>query len=161
MSNFRTLRSTLIISAAILGMAATTLPAQAEPARHATAAQHEQFKAKRAERHAARQAALHDKLALTPSQEAAWAGYLAAIKPAPRGERTERGERGEWKSLSAPARMARHIAMAKERTAHMESRLAALNSLYAALTPAQQKLFDEHSMRRGGRGHGHGKHRMS
>lgn len=155
MTGFRTLRNTFIVSAALLGIGATALPAQAEPGRHATAAQHEQKQAK----WAARQAALHATLALTPAQEAAWASYQAAIKPAPRAER---GQSGEWKAMPAPARMARQIAMAKERTARMEARLAALNGLYAALTPAQQKLFDEHGMRRGGRGHGHGhgKHRM-
>lgn len=159
MTRFRTLRNTFIIGAALLGIGATALPAQAEPGRHATAAQHEQQQAKWAERHAARQAALHATLALTPAQETAWASYQAAIKPVPRAAR---GQRGEWKAMAAPARMASQIAMAKERTARMEARLAALNGLYAALTPAQQKLFDEHGMRRGGRGHGHGhgKHRM-
>lgn len=163
MTSFRTLRNTFIISAAMLGMAATSLPAQAEPGRHGTAAEHEQMKAKWAERHAAHQAALHDKLALTPAQEAAWASYQAAIKPAREGKSGEPGARAEWKTMSAPARMAKRIAMTKERTAQMERRLAALNSLYAALTPAQQKLFDENSMqhgRRGHHGHGHGKHRM-
>ena len=153
MTCFRTLRNSFIISAAMLGMAATALPVQAEAGRHATAARHEQINAKWAER----QAALHDKLALTPSQEAAWASYQAAITPAQKGKP---GERGEWKTLSAPARMAKRIAMTKERMAKMEARLAALTSLYEALTPAQQKLFDEDSMQRGHHGHGHGKQRM-
>jgi Spy/CpxP family protein refolding chaperone len=58
--------------------------------------------------------------------------------------------------------MEKRIAMQKQRIGAMESRLAALNTFYAQLTPEQKKLFDEHAQRRGGhRGHrGHGDHGM-
>ena len=58
------------------------------------------------------------------------------------------GDRAAWAGLSAPARMEKMIAMAKQHTAAMESHLAALNTFYAVLTPAQKKVFDENT--RGG-----------
>ncbi|MES2901890.1 MAG: Spy/CpxP family protein refolding chaperone [Pseudomonadota bacterium] len=162
MSSIRFIRNSIIVGATVFGMAAATLPAQAQSVRTADPVAQEQMKAKWQERRAARQAKmaerhakLHDKLAITAAQEPAWASYSAAIKPAARGER---GERGAWKSMSAPERMQKRIDMAKQRTAQMETRLAALNGLYAALTPEQRKLFDEASMQRGGH-RKHGMHR--
>lgn len=162
MTTIRLIRNSILIGATVLGMAAATLPAQAQVSAAATPATQQQMHAKWEERRAARQAnmaqrqaKLHDKLALTAAQEAAWAGYTAALKPA---ERLQRGERGAWKSMSAPERMQKRIEMSKARTAHMESRLAALNSLYAALRPEQRKVFDEAAMQRGGH-RKHGMHR--
>ncbi|MNY77032.1 hypothetical protein D3C86_2168090 [compost metagenome] len=40
--------------------------------------------------------------------------------------------------------------------ARQETRLAALKTFYAQLTPEQQKTFDEATKRRHGRGHGGG-----
>ena len=54
--------------------------------------------------------------------------------------------------MPAPARMEQHIAMAKQRVAAMETRLAALKAFYAVLTPEQKKTFDASSMHQ--RGHG-------
>ena len=48
--------------------------------------------------------------------------------------------------------MEKQIAMQKARTAQMESRLSALNSFYAVLTPEQRKTFDAQAQhRKGGR----------
>ncbi len=161
MTTIRFIRNSILAGAAVIGMAATTLPAQAQ-VRQADPAAQQQMKAKWEERRAARQAKmaerqakLHDKLAITAAQESAWASYTAAIKPA---VRTARGERGAWKTMTAPERMQKRIEMSKQRTAHMEARMAALNSLYSALTPEQRKVFDEASMQRGGH-RGHGMHR--
>jgi len=134
-------------------MLACAIPAQAQSKPAADPVAQQQVKAQWEERRAARQARmaerhakLRDKLALTAAQEPAWAKYAAAVKPAPRAERSERGT---WNTLPAPERMQKRIDMVKQRTAHMEARLAALNGLYAALRPAQRKVFDEASMRRG------------
>ncbi|MES2757851.1 MAG: Spy/CpxP family protein refolding chaperone [Pseudomonadota bacterium] len=140
----------LIVSG--FGSAAIAQTAPAPEGRHGHAATQEQRIAKWGEHFAKRQAKLHAALQLTSAQEPAWAAYQAAIKPAPMAGR---GDRAGWAALSAPARMEKMIAMAKQHTAAMESKLGPLNAFYATLTPAQKKVFDENT--RGGRG-GHGGH---
>ncbi len=88
------------------------------------------------EKHRAR---LHDRLKLTPDQEAAWKTFSEKTQPqAPR----IRAVRSELAGLSAPARMDRMIALMKERESRMTDRAAAVKEFYAVLKPEQQKLFD-------------------
>lgn len=152
-----TLRKSIIIGMTVLGLGGTTLVVQARDS-HGHGAKHEQMQAKWGERAAKRQQQLHDTLKLAPTQEAAWTTYTGALKAA-KGERGERGERGAWKALPAPERIAKRIEMSRQHIGVMETRLAATTAFYATLTPEQKKLFDENSMRRGGR-HGmkHGMH---
>lgn len=159
------LRKSIVIGLTVLGLGSAVLPSfAADEGRQGHAmsqqdrdARRAEFHAKRAEHFAKRQAALHDALKLTAAQEPAWAAYVAAIKPqAP----AARGERGDWKAMSAPQRMEKRIAFSKQRIARMEAHLAATKSLYAALSPEQQKLFDENSKRGGRHGMKHrGMHR--
>lgn len=162
MTTIRFIRNSILAGAAVFGMAGAALPVQAEVADKANAADpvaQQTMQAKWAERRSARQASmaerhakLHDKLALSAAQEPAWAAYTAALKPGARGEH---GQRGAWKALPAPQRMEKRIALARQRLAHMEARLAALNGLYSALTAEQRKVFDQAAQQRGGhRGHG-------
>ena len=118
-----------------------------------------EFKAKRAEMRAARQAKLAESLKLTPAQQPVWQAFVASMTPPQKGERAgQRLNKEQRTALTAPQRLERRIALQKERTARMEARLSALNSLYAALSPEQRKVFDEQQQRRGGRHHGgHGK----
>jgi Spy/CpxP family protein refolding chaperone len=117
-----------------------------------------EFRAKRLEQRAARQAKLAEALKLTPAQQPVWQAFVASMTPPQKGERAgQRLSKEERAALTAPQRLERRIAMQKQRTARMEARLSALNSLYAALTPEQRKVFDEQH-RRGDRHHGgHGK----
>jgi protein CpxP len=148
------LRHTILIGLTVLGMgsatvhAQTTAPDNPQAGRHATAVTQEQRQAKMAEFAAKRSARLHDELKITPGQETAFRAYIASMQP------QARGERANWKELSAPARMEKMIAMQKQRTAEMEARLPALNTFYSVLTPEQKKVFDEKGMGH----HGHGKH---
>lgn len=122
-----------------------------------------EFKAKRLEHRAARQAKLHEALKLTPAQQPVWQAFVASMTPPQKGERAhQRLDKEQRTALTAPQRLERRIAMQKQRTARMEARLSALNSLYSALTPEQRKVFDEQKQgRRGGRHHGgHGGHGM-
>jgi Spy/CpxP family protein refolding chaperone len=174
-----TLRKNVLIALAALSMGAAAIGVQAQAptaapvqakgqaeanhGRHAHAMTQEQRAAKQAERHAKRaermakrQAKLHDLLKLSPAQEPAWTAFAASARP--QAERV-RGEREAGAKLSAPARMEKRIAMQKQSIVAMESRLAALNTFYAQLTPEQKKLFDEHAQRRGGH-HGHRGHDM-
>jgi protein CpxP len=152
-----TLRKHVLIALTVLGMGSAAFAVQAQTAapegRYGHAATQEQRMAKWGEHFAKRQAKLHDALQLTAAQEPAWAAYQAAIKPTAMGMH---GDRAAWASMPAPARMEKMIAMAKQHTAAMESHLAALNTFYAQLTPAQKKVFDENT--RGGRGHHRGGH---
>ncbi len=159
-----TIRKHLIIGLSVLAMGSAAVAVQAHETGPASSLTQEQKQAKWSERAAARQQQLRDTLKLTPSQDAAFASYMAARKPQTRAERPSRAD---WKAMPAPARMEARLNLAKARTAAMESRLVALKNLYAVLTPEQQKLFDDNSARRGwgkghgrghGRGHGHGGH---
>jgi hypothetical protein len=154
-----TLRKQVLIALTVLGMGSVAFAVQAQTAapegRHANAATQEQRIAKWSEHFAKRQAKLHDALKLSGGQESAWAAYQAAIKPS--GAMAMHGDRAAWATLSAPARMEKMIAMAKQHTAAMESHLGALNTFYSVLTPAQKKVFDEQT--KGGRGgHHRGEH---
>jgi protein CpxP len=145
----KTLHKSIIIGLTVLGLGVTTVSAQAEAPR----AGHEQRHAQWGERAAQHQQKLREQLKLTPSQDSAFAVYTAAAKPAARGERTARAD---WKTMPAPERMEKRIDMAKQHVAMMESRLAALNTFYAVLTPEQKKVFDANSM--GGHGGRHARH---
>jgi protein CpxP len=156
-----TLRKQVLIALTVLGIGSAACAVQAQTAppegRHANAASQQERMAKWGEHMAKRQAKLHDALQLTAAQEPAWAAYQSAIKPAAAMGMGEHGDRAAWTTLSAPARMEKMIGMAKQHTAAMESHLAALNTFYAVLTPAQKKAFDAATMH-GGRGHHGGEH---
>jgi len=113
------------------------------------------------EMRAKRQAELKDKLALTPAQEQAWAQYNAALQP-PAGERApqQRLKREDFAKMTTPQRLEHMQARQAERTARFAQRADATRDFYAALTPEQQKTFDEQTVRTGQRfhhrGHRHG-----
>ncbi|GGZ04071.1 Spy/CpxP family protein refolding chaperone [Pseudoduganella plicata] len=136
-----TLRKSLIIGMTVIGLS-SAMAAQAQEAttpHHRTYAATKFDPAKRAEHIAQRQQKLHDALKLTAAQEPAWNTYIAAINPqTPVG----RADRVGFKDLPAPERMEKMLELQKERLAKQESRLAALKTFYAVLTPEQQKTFD-------------------
>lgn len=107
------------------------------------------------ERMAKRAARLHDELKLSAAQEPAWKTFVESMKPThPPGPRPDRDA---WKAMSAPERMERQLAHMKTAEADMTTRLAALKTFYAVLTPEQQKVFNEkagHGPMAGRRGHG-------
>ena len=103
---------------------------------------------------AKRQAALKQKLALTPAQESAWTSFTTAVKPAPRGQRMDREAMAK---LSTPDRIDHMRALRNTRIAEMDRRANATKAFYAVLTPDQKKVFDTETLRRGHRG-GHGPH---
>lgn len=138
-----TLRKNIVIALTVLGMGSATFAVQAHESHPANM---EQMQAKRAEHMAQRQVRLHDALKLTAAQEPAWSAFQAAWKP---GARMAHGERAKWAALPAPQRMEQRIALARQHIAAMETRLEALRTFYAVLTPEQKKVFDENTMRRG------------
>ena len=167
-----TLRKTLIIGMTVFGLGTAGSAAFAAdtpaPGRHGQALTQEQRDAKMAERQAKfkesmakRQAALHDKLKLTAAQEPAWNAFIAASAPKLPAARPDRAALAQ---LSAPERAEKRHELHKQMLAHQETRLAALKTFYAQLTPEQQKTFDEATRRHHGRaghhGGGHGRGTM-
>jgi protein CpxP len=96
--------------------------------------------AKFTERIEKHQAQLHDKLKLTPEQDAAWKTFSEKMKPS--GPRN-RPDMSGMASLHAPERMEKMLSMMKEHESRMAERIAAVKEFYAVLTPEQQKLFDD------------------
>jgi len=164
-----TFRKNLVIALSAFGIAgaaiAQTAPAQPAEGRHGHAVSVEQRaahkaerQAKRAERQAQHAAKLRADLKITAQQEPAFAAYLAAGKQAARQD--ARGERTKLAALPAPQRLEQQIERQKQRTARLETRLAALNNLYAVLKPEQKQVLDSKAMRFGGKHRGHrGGHR--
>jgi hypothetical protein len=99
---------------------------------------------------------LHDALKLSAAQEQGWNAFVASMKPA---AHEQHADRGAFANLSAPERMQKMIDFSKQRTAQMETRLAALNTFYSTLSADQKKVFDEQTRHFMG-GHGMGGHGM-
>ena len=97
-------------------------------------------KSRRSEFMEKRQNALHDKLGLSASQEAAWNDFIVKSKPI---ERPTKPAWSELSTLSTPDRLDHMLAMMKDRQQTMESHAQAVKAFYAQLTPEQQKIFDE------------------
>lgn len=105
------------------------------------------------QRIAQRQAQLKQKLQITPAQEGAWTAYVAAMQPPANMQRVDPAELAK---LTTPERIDRMRALRAAHHAEMDKRGEATKTLYAALTPEQQKLFDAQSspVRRSGGHHG-------
>ena len=144
------LRNSIAVGLTVLGIACA---AHADEGRNGFAAHKEAMQANMADHFAKRQARLHELLKLTAAQEASWATYQGAIKPA--AGTTPHPDRAAVAAMSAPERMEQHLAMAKAHLAAMESHQAALVAFYGGLTAEQKKVFDDNVM-----GGAHGPHHM-
>lgn len=136
----KTLQRLLIATtaAALLGAA----PAMAHKAREGgdPAQQHQRME-KRMTEH---QQKLKADLKLTPAQESAWSRYTEAFKrPATPAQRPDRDAMAR---MTTPERLDHMQTRKTERDAHMNRVVEATRALYAALTPEQQKVFDQRSM---------------
>jgi hypothetical protein len=104
---------------------------------------------------------LKSELKLTEAQETQWNAFAEIQRKHAREadkrmeqRRAQKAENKERPRLNAVERMERQQARMGEMSARMAETLAVMKPLYAALTPEQQKAFDD---RRGARG-GHGSH---
>lgn len=147
-------------AAAAVAQAPTSPPAAAQPPAmmRDNRAQHDQHMQERMQQRMQRRTErLRRILQITPQQENAFNGWITAMRPAAK----QRPNRDELARLSTPERIERMKQLRGARMAEMDRRGEATKAFYAQLTPAQQKAFDEISMRflRGGRGGGgHGGH---
>lgn len=124
----------------------------------------EQMQQRMEKRHERHLADLKASLQLTPAQEGAWAEFAKAMQPPkpPAGMDPQ-----ALAALSTPERIDRMRTLRAERAAEADRRGDATKAFYATLTPAQQKAFDQQTLRhhqggpRGGRdGQGWGHHGM-
>jgi Spy/CpxP family protein refolding chaperone len=133
----------LMVFAAFAALFAIPLLANAECEHgHWDKSKHSEFMEKR-------QNALHDKLGLSTSQEVAWNDFVAKTKPK---DHSAKPDWSEVSRLPTPDRLDHMLAMMKDRQKVMESHVQVVKTLYALLTPEQQKIFDE-SFSHNNRGH--------
>lgn len=150
------LLATLLAAASTWSVAQTTPAPAAGPAATAQASQPGPRAQRWAERRAQRLEQLKAALKLSAAQEGAWSAYTAAMQPP--AQRPARMDRAELAQLSTPQRIERMQALQAERQQFMNQRLDAIKAFYAQLTPEQQKIYDQQSLRHGpaGRGGMHG-----
>jgi hypothetical protein len=112
-------------------------------------------------RHAERTQALHDVLGIQPTQEQAFAGFIAAMRPPEQDRDGDRGPgprdgAGSRAAMTTPERLDRMKAEMDRRFAAMrdafERRAEATKTLYAALDPRQRTVMDALPELRGGHG---------
>lgn len=122
---------------------------------------HRMDPAKMQEHMARRQNELKAQLKLSPQQEQAWTAYTAAMTP-PAGFMGKRPDVAELQKLPTPERLdkmqALRVQRMSEMNAAMSKRTDATKAFYAALTPEQQKIFDERAMQRRGGNRDHDRH---
>ncbi len=155
------LLATLLATASSLTLAQTpSPPPSASAGAQATQADPGARQQRWAERRARHLDQLKAALKLSPAQEGAWSTYTAAMQPP--AQRPPRMDRAELAQLTTPQRIDRMQAMQAERQQFMNQRMDAVKAFYAQLTPEQQKVYDQQSMRhepRGRHGGGPGMHR--
>lgn len=147
-----------LLAGAGLYASAQTAPAPTAPTPgHGMGAHHgpmdpAKMKEMMAKRHAQRMADFKTVLRITPAQEGAWSAFTASMTPqggmmGPRHSPEERAKmHAEFEKLSTPERLEKMRALRSEHQAKMnaamDKRLAAIKTLYAQLSPEQQKVFD-------------------
>ena len=144
---------------ACVGMAATAqTPAAATDAPKGPPTTHERHErmgrhdpAKMQAFQAKRQAALKEKLKITPAQEAAWTSFTAGTQMQPHAG--PRPNRGDFEKLTTPQRIDKMREMRTQHAAAADKRDEAVKTFYAALSAEQQKTFDAEHARMGPRGH--------
>lgn len=119
-----------------------------------------QWHAKRAERHAKRMERLKAELNITPQQQGAWNRFAEALQPPALPERASREKmREQFARMTTPERIDRMRALRDRRAALIDQREIATKTFYAALSPEQQKKFDDVTLRMMQRHGEHGWHR--
>jgi len=100
--------------------------------------------------HKAQLAAIKKQLSLTPEQDTAWAQWVESIKPVEGMGRPDM-KKADWAGLTTPQRLDKMQAMHEEHSQRMAQALArhseATKTFYAVLTEAQQKTFDQVTLR--------------
>jgi protein CpxP len=137
-----TFRKSIFIAVASLGLGTAALAASDPGAAPTGGGSHwgafGAHGAKSAERMAKRQAALHDKLSLSPTQEAAWKTFTDKL----RATAPVRPDAAPVVTMTAPERADRMAAFLQTAQQQATARAQAVKEFYAVLSPEQQKIFD-------------------
>lgn len=108
----------------------------------------------------AHMSAIKKRLHLTPEQDAAWSQWQESTKPMD-GMGHPDIKKADWAGLTTPQRLDKMRAMHEEHSQRMAQAIArhteATKTFYASLTEAQQKTFDDETLKhmRGGAHRGH------
>jgi periplasmic protein CpxP/Spy len=86
---------------------------------------------------------LHLDLKLTADQEPLWKDWMSKMQESRAAWKKNRPDPDVWKNLSIIERQDKQLASMREHVALKESTLASLKALYAQLTEAQRKIFNE------------------
>jgi len=137
-----TFRKSIVIAVASLGLGTAALAAS-DPGAAPTGGESHwgafgSHGAKSAERMAKRQAALHDKLSLSPTQEAAWKTFTDRL----RATAPVRSDAAPAATMTAPERADRMAAFLLTAQQQAAARAQAVKEFYVVLSPEQQKIFD-------------------
>jgi Spy/CpxP family protein refolding chaperone len=137
MISYRTLISSLLLASS-LGFVAAPVVAKSDDCGpgHMTG----EFMEHRAEYMEKHHKELHAALKLTPDQEGAWTKLTGSEQSM---AKTYPGNFEEWAKLTTPERADKMLESSRERLAQQTEHVAALKGLYAVLTPAQKKVFDD------------------
>ncbi|TMH38283.1 MAG: hypothetical protein E6H66_00080 [Betaproteobacteria bacterium] len=144
----KTFRKSIVIAVASLGLGGAALAAS-DPGTAPTGGGCHwgvfgSHGAKSVERIAKRQAALHDKLNLSPTQEAAWKTFTDKLQSATPAA----PEAASVATMTAPERADRMAAFLQTAQQQAATRAQAVKEFYAVLSPEQQKTFDSQFQRR-------------
>ena len=90
---------------------------------------------------------VHDQLKLSPSQDAAWAAYRATVPDPAHVEQRRAAAATMYPKLPTPRRMDLVEAEMTAELSELRRESAALKSFYGTLTPDQQKLFDQTTLK--------------
>jgi periplasmic protein CpxP/Spy len=137
-----TFRKTIVIAVASLGLGTAALAAPDPGAASTGGGCHwgafGSHDAKSADRVAKRQAALHDKLSLSPTQEGAWKTFTTKLQ----ATAPVRPEAAPVATMTAPERADRMVAFLQTAQQQAVTRAQTVKEFYAVLSPEQQKIFD-------------------
>ena len=100
--------------------------------------------------HKSRLTAIKKQLSLKEEQDAAWAHWVESVGPVDGMGRPDM-KKADWAGLTTPQRLDKMQSMHEEHSQRMAQALArhseATKTFYAALTEAQQKTFDQMTLR--------------
>jgi len=153
MTNYRNLVTSILLVSS-LGFVAAPALAEHKDCRHdGNSKDYSEPRMDHMEKHHKK---LHAALKLTTEQEGAWTKFTAAEKPM---AKSEPGKSEDWSKLTTPERADKMLERMKEHQTHMAEHVQALKEFYAALTPEQQKIFDQFHSRHHDEMKGKMKHR--
>ena len=89
---------------------------------------------------------LHQALHLSASQEGAWQLYRSASDIPDRAQSRRRAASNLFRTLDAPHRMDLVAAEMRQELVDLEHQSQVLKAFYAALSPEQQRVFDERTL---------------